>query len=375
MKKKLVALAALSAIAGAAQAQSSVTLYGIVDVAYRYTTNHGPAVDNGQSLSKVIGGGMSQSRWGVNINEDLGGGLRALANLEQRFTPDNGALNGSGTGQQFQQSWVGLQSSSLGRLTMGRQYNVLFDVTTSTFASFKYSPYIEAYKPEVAMALGVRNDNMVKYTLSLGGFTGELQASAGEGSDTTFVKSMGGMAKYTFGPFAVGGGYLQREGANATTTDLKAESWIIGGAWTSGPIYLSGGYAESSFDQGVPVALFLVGTGADNVFSYTNSPLAGVNVESREMYFVNLNFQVTPALNLGAAYWNLEDTFYSPLSGSPQGDFMAFIAQYAFSKRTDAYVGLDYTKVKGPISFTSTSGAVNNADDRTGFMVGLRHRF
>jgi predicted porin len=378
MKKKLVALAALSAIAGGAQAQSSVTLYGIVDVAVRYTTNQGPAGDNGESLTSVVGGGMSQSRWGINVNEDLGGGLRALANLEQRFTTDNGNLNGSGAGPTFQQSWVGLQSSSLGRLTVGRQYNVLFDVTTGTFATFKYSPYIEAYKPEVAVALGVRNDNMVKYALTLGGFTAEAQVSAGEGNDTGFGKSYGGMAKYVFGPFAVGGGYLQREGSNAATgqNDLKADSWVIGGAYTSGPIYASAGYAQSSFDQGTPVALFLVGSGYDNVFSYTNSPLAGINVDTRTLWYLNLQYQLTPALNIGGAYWNIEDEFHSPLTGKPSGDFFALVAQYAFSKRTDAYVGLDYTDISGPISFRgNNSTAPNGATDRTGFMVGLRHRF
>jgi predicted porin len=375
MKKKLVALAALSAIAGGAQAQSSVTLYGIVDVAVRYSTNQGPASDNGESLTSVIGGGMSQSRWGINVNEDLGSGLRALANMEQRFTTDNGAL-GAG-GQQFQQSWVGIQSSSFGRLTFGRQYNVLFDVTTGTFATFKYSPYIDAYKPEVSVALGVRNDNMVKYVLTAGGFTGELQVSAGEGNDPGFGKSYGGMAKYTLGSFSFGGGYLEREGSNATTgqSDLKASSWVVGGAYTSGPIYASAGYAQSSFDQGTPVALFLIGSGADNVFSYTNSPAAGINVDTRTLWFLNLQYQMTPAFNIGAAYWNVEDEFYAPLSGKPSGDFFAIVGQYAFSKRTDAYIGLDYTDISGPISFRQNNGGVNNATDRTGFMVGLRHRF
>ena len=383
MKKKLVALAALSAIAGAAQAQSSVTLYGIVDAAVRYTTNQGPASDNGQSLTSVIGGGMSQSRWGINVNEDLGGGLRALANLEQRFGTDSGSLNSSatGAGAYWQQAWVGIQSSSLGQLRFGRQYNVLFDVTTGNFATFKYSPYIDAYKPEVALALGVRNDNMVKYVVSLGGFTGGVQVSAGEGNpvgpaNAQGGKSYGGQASYKFGGFAVGGGYLERE----DTTGLKADSWVIGGAWTGGPIYASAGYGQSSFDRGVNVGLFLVGTGADNVFSYTNNSTtlgpAAANVDSRTLWYLNLQYQLTPAINIGGAYWNLEDEFYTGFSGKPSGDFFAFVAQYAFSKRTDAYVGLDYTDISGPVSFRgNNSTAPNGATDRTGFMVGLRHRF
>jgi predicted porin len=380
MKKKLVALAALAAVAGGAQAQSSVTLYGIVDAAVRYSTNNGEPGNSGDSKTSLIGGGMSQSRWGINVNEDLGGGLRALANVEQRFGTDSGSLNSSatGAGATFQQSWVGIQSSSLGRLTFGRQYNVLFDVTTGTFATFKYSPYIDAYKPEVGLALGVRNDNMVKYALTVGGFTGEVQVSASEGTPVSAAnaqggKSYGGMAKYTMGQFAFGGGYLERE----DTTGLQADSWIIGGAWTSGPIYASAAYAQSSFDRGVNVGLFLVGTGTDNAFAYTNSPAAAINVDTRTMWYLNLQYQLTPALNIGGAYWNIEDEFYAPLSsaGKPSGDFFALVAQYAFSKRTDAYVGLDYTDISGPVSFRSTAGRANGETDRTGFMVGLRHRF
>ncbi len=379
MKKKIVALAALSAIAGAAQAQSSVTLYGIVDAAVRYTTNQGPASNSSESLTSVIGGGMSQSRWGINVNEDLGGGLRALANLEQRFGTDSGSLNSSatGAGAYWQQAWVGIQSSSLGQLRLGRQYNVLFDVTTGNFATFKSSPYIDAYKPEVALALGVRNDNMAKYLVTLGGFTGGLQVSAGEGNpvgpaNAQGGKSYGGQASYKFGGFAVGGGYLERE----DVTGLKADSWLVGGAWTGGPIYASAAYGQASFDKGINVGLFLVGTGADNTFAYTNSPAAAINVENRTLWYLNLQYQLTPAINIGGAYWNLEDEFYSPLSGKPSGDFFAFIAQYNFSKRTEAYVGLDYTDISGPISFRQNgTTAANGATDRTGFMVGLRHRF
>ena len=106
----------------------------------------------------MIGGGMSQSRWGINVTEDMGNGTKALVNLENRFLTDTGT---QAVSQLFNQSWVGLQGG-FGRVTVGRQYNVLFDLVTSTYASFPYSPYAEAFKPEIGFALGARNDNMVK---------------------------------------------------------------------------------------------------------------------------------------------------------------------------------------------------------------------
>ena len=84
-----VALASSFACAQTASApKSSVQLWGIVDMAYRHTNNEGAAKD---SLSKMIGGGMSQSRWGINVEEDLGGGSKALVTLENRFDADSGS--------------------------------------------------------------------------------------------------------------------------------------------------------------------------------------------------------------------------------------------------------------------------------------------
>ena len=120
--KKALFLAVGAALASPAFAQSSVQLYGIVDLAYRHTTNEGTA-DSGShkgSLTRMIGGGMSQSRLGINVTEDMGNGVKALANLEQRINAQDGSVAGPSAASPsgFQQSWVGLQSSSLGRLTL-----------------------------------------------------------------------------------------------------------------------------------------------------------------------------------------------------------------------------------------------------------------
>ena len=99
MKKTLIAFAALSAIAGVAQAQSSVTLYGLVD-AYVGQTSVGsaPAPSPNASVAKlkqnvVNGSGQNNSRWGLRGTEDLGGGLKgSVPALEGGFQPDTGAF-------------------------------------------------------------------------------------------------------------------------------------------------------------------------------------------------------------------------------------------------------------------------------------------
>jgi predicted porin len=369
MKKTLLALAVLGAFAGTASAQSSVTIYGIVDSAVRMVTNAGavPAT-NGESITSLVPGGMSQSRLGFNINEDLGGGLRAIANFEHRFASDTGNVAAADF---WRQSWVGLQSSNWGRVTMGRQYNVLFDAYTGTYSSFKYSPYIEAFKPEVGYSLGARNDNMVKYAITVGGFTGEAQVSAGEGNATAVGangKSFGGMLKYAAGPFAVAGAYMELE----DTAGKNVEAFTVGGAFTSGPLYVNLSYGVNDFETGFNPTLNvqLLGSIAGGMsIAGQASPLAGA-ASKREMISTGVTFQLTPALNLGGQYWLFEqDGLLAGGAADGKGDAFAFVADYAFSKRTDAYFEVDHTKLGDRLRFA------NGAEDRTGVMVGLRHRF
>ena len=108
--KKALFLAVGAALASPAFAQSSVQLYGIVDLAYRHTNNEGTA-DSGShkgSLTRMIGGGMSQSRIGINVTEDIGNGLKAIANLEQRINAQDGSVSGppASPTSGWQQSWV-----------------------------------------------------------------------------------------------------------------------------------------------------------------------------------------------------------------------------------------------------------------------------
>ena len=143
--KQVFALAALSMASMAAMAQTSVNLYGIVDAAVRFETNHGPA--GNQSLKTLAPGGMSQSRLGINVSEDMGDGWRAVVNMEHRLFSDTG---NQAAGDFWRQVWVGA-ITPFGRVTLGRQYNVMFDLTSSTYAAYRYSPYIEQFKPELAM--------------------------------------------------------------------------------------------------------------------------------------------------------------------------------------------------------------------------------
>ena len=389
-----IALASGSAFAQASTSTSSVQLYGIVDVAYRHTNNEGAGKDG---LSKMIDGGMSQSRWGINVDEDLGGGSKALVVLENRLNADDGSVSTPF----FQLSYVGLQGP-YGRLTAGRQWNVLFDVVTSTYASFPYSPYMEAYKPELGMAMGARTSNMLKYNFATPdrSWVGSLQYSFDENNDTKALEAglpasaaqvpayvgstlgggawqtAGGYLRYAANGFALGGGFMRTTLPGGTDVD----AWTLGGSYRTGPWYFSTGYGLNKAKYAAvtsPVQGFrnVVDRAILGQFwaGQSNGGFQPGDADKRQLFKVGVGYQLTPQLNLGAHYFRGKQS--GSASGASNGNvnFYVAVADYAFSKRTDAYFGVDRTSISGGGALVLD--AVSGARSRTGVTMGIRHRF
>jgi len=146
MKKSLFAVAAATAFTGAAQAQSSVTVYGIIDAGYIAQTVRasGIAGTSGAGSTTVVpstvtnGAGFgssaeSTSRLGFRGNEDLGGGLRAFFTVEMGMTPTNvNNVSGATTGFNNRQSFVGLGKKGLGQVSIGTQYTPIHEAIGAT---------------------------------------------------------------------------------------------------------------------------------------------------------------------------------------------------------------------------------------------------
>ncbi len=121
MKKTLMVAALTGVFATAAHAQSSVTLYGLIDAGITYTNNQ-----DGHINFKMTSGSVNGSRWGLRGSEDLGGGLKAIFTLENGFNIANGKLGQNG--REFgRQAFVGLSSNQYGAVTLGRQYDSVVD--------------------------------------------------------------------------------------------------------------------------------------------------------------------------------------------------------------------------------------------------------
>ena len=152
MKKSLFAVAALTAIAGTAQAQSSVTVYGLLDAGYTGGNSKATKADGTVTKSTYSQFGQNNeqtSRLGFKGNEDLGGGASAFFTVEMGLTPQSANVTGSGTvrdlGQNTtqnagstvdnRQSFVGLKKNGIGQFAFGRQYTPIFNAGAATDAS------------------------------------------------------------------------------------------------------------------------------------------------------------------------------------------------------------------------------------------------
>lgn len=251
MKKSLLALAALTAFAGAASAQSSVTVGGIVDLAARSVKN-----GNAGSIKSLSSGGQATNRLYFRGTEDLGGGLKAGFWLESEIAPDTGAA-GSTVGTANNVFWARRSTVSLmgnfGELRMGRDYTPTFN----SFNSVEIFGYVGVASPAnlrgafysnagSGTATAVRQSSSIGYFLpgGLGGLNGQFQVSAGENT-VNQNKSMSGRLGYSAGPLMVTASWGKMNKIAAMTDDLT--TFNVGGRYDFGFASFGGMYEESKY--------------------------------------------------------------------------------------------------------------------------------
>ncbi|HUG20983.1 porin [Piscinibacter sp.] len=213
MKKSLLALAVLGAFAGAATAQSSVTIYGSIDMSI--AKQDGDAASPGAPGNEAWTLQQSNgSRLGFQGNEDLGGGLSAQFQIEHRYTPDNGnAANPFWAGR----SYVQLSSATAGRVYMGREYTPAFwpAVKSDPFGwdgvgqmgSMQWAGYLSTGGVRAPNTIGYRSPNW-------GGFTVNAATGLGEGATS---RADGFNVEYGAGPLYAAFGYEQQSNGPAVT--------------------------------------------------------------------------------------------------------------------------------------------------------------
>lgn len=189
----------------AAQAASTVTLYGTIDAGLQYQSIKIPGIGSA-SQTGVHSGGQTGNRWGLRGSEDLGNGLRAIFTLEAGYNVEDGTTADS---SRFfnRQIFAGLASDRWGTLTLGRQYNQGF-LYFGAIGPFGNGFGLASQSQTFGNSL-VRYDNLVKYeTPAIGGAQASIgysnEAGFGTGStwDDTAVTALTGGIRYTNGPWA-----------------------------------------------------------------------------------------------------------------------------------------------------------------------------
>lgn len=354
MKKSLIALAVLAST-GAAMAQSSVTLYGIIDLSLQSSKDEIGAGSSAAAVRKTTmeSGNVSTSRFGLKGSEDLGGGLKANFVLENGFTADNGAQKSAG--KLFDRSaWVGL-SGGFGEIRLGNDYTARDDINGNAHPVFD-----SAFSPDAFIASGYNSNpnNQIKYlTPNFSGFSGTVSYALGENKTaTSSAKGVSAVnVQYAAGPVYVGLAYQEDKlsltpafiTANPTAISASGQARLVG--LTSKDTLLN-----ATYDLGVAK---LLGSYRD-----TKNSFNGYDKEKTAQ--IGVDVPVGAALVVSAGY--AHTTGKTAGDADAKGNGFGLGAMYSLSKRTSIYTGLNFSKVK-------QDGQEDLKSDR--FAVGVRHSF
>jgi predicted porin len=346
--------------------------------------------------------GLSGSRWGLRGSEDLGGGLKTIFVLENGFMANTGVL-AQGGAEFGRQAYVGLVSSSLGTLTIGRQYDPYLESLQPLSAPGTFAGYMGSHPDDVDNLSNTnRVNNAIKFSSNrYAGFSAEGMYSLGgvAGSvGTNQIWSLGG--SYANGLVSAGVGYLNARDPNVSfygNTPNKGVATVdnIGSlgsasAAQSNPVYA--GYASAKTLQLIGAGLALNFSGATVAAIVTDTRFSGLGATSApnprgyrgDTSFLSAELSVrsyvTPALLLGAAFDYTRRSAVQDDGGAKylQLDFGAICS---LSKRTDVYAltvlqhasGVDSI---GQQAVASVSGFSPSTTDRQiGVRAGIRHRF
>lgn len=344
-----MATGVLLGLAANAHAQSSVTLYGLIDAGISYT-NHTKTASGSSSQFKYGDGVAQGSRWGIKGQEDLGAGLQTIFTLENGFDSGTGALgqNGSMFGRQ---AFVGLHKDGIGQITFGRHYSLSTSVlghgyslgAQSEAGGFAY------HINDLDQLTGGRLSNSIRvYSEDFGGLTfGAMYAfsnkagsfAGGPATTTNGVTTAGASSATSFSASYARGGF----GLAAAYTDMRYPTQAVPSAYS---------VSIANVNTNGLKDLRTFGVGARYAFQnaalwglWTNTRLAPISSAASTLNAFELSgkYLITPAF-IAALGYTFED-----LNGATHGKWnqVNSVLDYFLSKRTDVYLSVSYQKASG----------------------------
>ena len=337
MQLKHIAATLIASLPFVAIAQTNITIYGVADIAVAVEDTDAPGAGRRVALNS---GNQSSSRLGFRGTEDLGGGMKALFNLEAGVSLDTGAADTALFGRR---AVVGLEGG-FGTLTLGREYTPIAGVAgpSDIFGQGFFGSNLSAF---TSNRLTRRLSNSVNYkTPSFGGVKGSLVYGLGEQATGPSRDTLGLAVNYANGPLFLGAGYhvIERLAAG------DDKEYAIGAGYKFGLVDVKANYLVG--DQ----------TGANNKFE-------------------QFNIGASVGLGQGRLYANIQQ---NKIQSGAKGNGFALAYSYALSKRTNLYTSYAMLRnnASGTFGLNSSSTNVTPAATALGadpsvFAIGMRHTF
>lgn len=353
MKNKVLAISLFAAFTGNAVAQSSVTMYGIVDAGIVHESG-----GRAGSVTKLTSGIGSQSRFGFRGREDLGGGLSAIFNLEGGTTIDNGASTQGGL--LFGRTALVGMEGGFGSIAMGRFFTPYF--VTLSFVADPFATGFAGAATNLIPGLGLRNSNTVKYTSPVfGGFSGELAYTFGEiAGDNSAQRAIGAALAYKAGPLHVRIGHQNKNNDTAVLTGTSsAKNTMLAANYDFGIAKAYLGYGVNKGLNSAPLA-------SANPLGSSILPTASTDSD---------NLLIGAALPMGAntvlaSYIRKNDK----TALNQDADQVAVGYLHALSKRTDLYTAYAYIRNRNGAGYVVGNGTESGSGNKA-FNIGVRHTF
>lgn len=379
-----VAAAAVGASSGAA-AQTSLTLYGTVDLALVYSSNQG-----GSSNTYMRSGNLAASKLGFKGNEDLGSDTQALFVLENGFEADTGAMSSSNT-LFNRQAYVGLANPGYGTLTAGRQYTPYYLFVGPIGPAAVLTGATGAHPGDIdGLDTTIRVSNSLSYTSPLwsGAQVGVMYGLGETPGHLSSGNSVSAAFKYDYQAWNLALGYLKLKNGNATGIFDPTAS----GSFGASP--LNRGYLSADSVQYVAAAArytmdkLALGVNASNVVYRPRSSSLFASTATFNTAGLVATYQLYPALFASAGYSYTRENAANGIADPARYRQLSLEQTYSLSKRTAFYLLEAYQIASGrtlgvtgnPIDAVAAVGDSQNgsasANGNQGvLMIGIRHSF
>ena len=351
MQKKIIALALTGLVSGVAFAQTNVTIYGTLDMAYVHQSD---SVTRTNAYNAIDDGGWDRSRFGFKGTEDLGNGLSV--SFQQEFGIRADYQNGS-TMQRA--SFVSLNGKNWGSVKAGNFWSVVDDVVSGTSAGG--GGQVGWGEGVIDLSLETSANNAVQFeSLDYSGFkfgfgySSNFYSAQDNSVSDSNMRAVFAAASYTNGGLYIGGAYTKgRQGANS----LDYDEWLLGASYDFKAAKVGLAYADASFDQN------------------KNFGAAGATDSlDRKTWRANVSVPLTAKDTVTLSY---TDSRLNRGDGLKDYDASAWGVAYmhSLSKRTMLYAAAYTANANQGFLTLDTDGSVSYDGFETGFKFGVRHQF